>query len=190
MRSNVRNKPMRKSIPVTLAASCLLLVSAITGKAVTYWDVDVFSEELSQWNPTKSGTFDITSGLLGGYNPTTQTIYSATAWFALSDDSLLDSDEWVQLKLDGVNFLSPVEVDFAFPPVGGQVSGQALISLDSTGNLSYTIQRTGGDFWALGAKLMAEAGPRAVPDGGTTLMLLGGALAGIEALRRRSARKK
>ena len=45
--------------PVGLAASCLLLVSTINGKAVTYWDVDVFSELLSKSNPTKSGTFDI-----------------------------------------------------------------------------------------------------------------------------------
>ena len=109
-------------------------------------------------------------------------------WFAASDDELLDSDEWVKFTLNGANFLNPIEVDLSL--VSGQVFGSALVSLDSTGTLSYTIQRTAGDFWALGAKLMAEAGPRTVPDGGATLMLLGGALAGIEALRRRSARKK
>jgi len=158
---------------------------------VTYWDIDLFAEKLSGSNSSKSGVFDITTGPLGGYNPLTQTVYSGTVWFALSDDQLLDSNEWVEFKLDGINFLNPIEVDLTI--VSGQVLGSALVTLDSTGTLSYTIQRTYGDFWALGAKLMAEAGPRSatsVPDGGTTLMLLGGALAGIEALRRRTVRKK
>ena len=177
-----------KSFYRVLAAGGLLFASLIPGRAVTYWDIDVFSELLSGSNPTKSGEFDITTGLLGGYDPLTQTVYSATVWFAVSDDQLLDSNEWVKFTLNGLNFLTPIEVDLTL--VSGQVLGSALVSLDSTGTLSYTIQRTAGDFWALGAKLMAEAGPRSVPDGGTTLMLLGGAFAGIEALRRGSARKK
>ena len=183
-----RKQTMKKSAYVALTATCLLITSALTGKAVTYWDIDVFSEKLSGSNPTRADDFDITTGLLGGYDPITETIYSATVWFGLSDDRLLDSDEWVEFKLDGLDFLNPIEVDLGL--VSGQVLGQALVSLDSTGTLSYVIQRTDGDFWALGAKLMAEAKPRTVPDGGATLMLLGGALAGIEALRRRSARKK
>ena len=186
--SLTRKQTMKKSTYVALTAICLLIASALTGKAVTYWDIDVFSVKLSDSNRTKAGEFDITTGLLGGYDPLAQTIYSATVWFGLSDDSLLDSDEWVEFKLDGLDFLTPIEVDLGL--VSGQVLGQALLSLDSTGTLSYTIQRTDGDFWALGAKLMAEAKPRTVPDGGATLMLLGGALAGIEALRRRSARRK
>jgi len=179
---------MRKSVSMALMASSLLVVSAISGKAVTYADFDVFAEHLSYSNPIKSGVFDITTGPFGGYDPNTQTVYSALVCFALSDDQLLDSNEWVQFQLDGLNFLNPIEVDLTL--VGGQVMGSALVSLDSTGKLSYTIQRTAGDFWALGAKLIAEAGPRSVPDGGATLMLLGGALAGIEALRRRTVREK
>ncbi len=179
---------MRKSVYITLTAASLLIASALAGKAVTYWDIDVFAEKLTSLNSTKSGTFDITTGLLGGYNPATETVTSATVWFAVSDDQLLDSDEWVQFKLNGEDFLKPIEVDLTL--VSGQILGTALVSLDATGKLSYTIQQTGrGDFWALGAKLMAEAGPRAVPDGGATLMLLGGALAGIEVLRRRAAKK-
>ena len=179
---------MRRFISVALAAGCLLVLTATMGKAVPYWDIQVFSEKLSSSNPTKSGEFNITTGLLGGYDPLTETVSSATVWFAVSDDQLLDSDEWVQFTLDGLNFLNPIEVDLTL--VSGQVSGSALVSLDSTGTLSYTIHRTEGDFWALGAKLMAQAGPRSVPDGGATLMLLGGALARIEVLRRRSARKR
>lgn len=178
---------MRKSVYITLTAASLLMASALTSRAVTYWDIDVFAEKLSGSNPTKSGIFDITTGLLGGYNPATETITAATVWFAVSDDQLLDSDEWVKFTLDGQSFLHPIEVDLTL--ASGQVLGSALVSLDATGKLSYSIQRTDGDFWALGAKLMAEAGPRAVPDGGATLMLLGGALAGIEVLRRRAAKK-
>jgi hypothetical protein len=170
----------------------MLIVSAITGKAVTYSysDTDLFAHLISRTNPKYSGTFDITSD---GYDKDTQTILNAKVGFALSDDQLLDTDEWVTFELNGEDFLSPIEVDLTL--VGGQVIGQALVTLDQTGTLSYSIlwdryrNTRYSDFWALGAKLVAEAGPRAVPDGGATLMLLGGALAGIEVLRRRAAKK-
>ena len=170
----------------------MLIVSAITGKAVTYSysDTDLFAQLISRTNPKYTGTFDITSD---GYDPDTQTILNGKVGFALSDDQLLDADEWVTFELNGEDFLSPIEVDLTL--VGGQVIGQALVTLDQTGMLSYSVlwdryrNSRYSDFWALGAKLVAEAGPRAVPDGGATLMLLGGALAGIEVLRRRAAKK-
>jgi hypothetical protein len=177
---------LKKIVLSAVITGSLLVASTLPGRSVTYWDIDVFADKLSSSNPVKSGLFDITTGVLGGYNPLTQTIYSATAWFALSDDQILDSDEWVQLKLDGLNFLTPIEVDLTL--VSGQVTGSALVTLNSTGKLSYLIQRTAGDFWALGAKLMADAGPRSVPDGGVTLMLLGGGMAAIEFMRRLARR--
>ena len=77
----------------------------------------------------------------------------------------------------------------SFNLLGGDFSGEALAWLDATGKLQYTIRRTEGDFYALAAKLYVETCPKAVPDGGATLMLLGVTLAGIESLRRRIARR-
>ena len=77
----------------------------------------------------------------------------------------------------------------SFNILGSQVTGDAWVTLDSIGTPKYTLRRTEGDFLALVAKLYVETCPKAVPDGGATLMLLGVALAGIEPLRRRMSRR-
>ncbi|HEY5705639.1 MAG TPA: hypothetical protein VIS96_08710 [Terrimicrobiaceae bacterium] len=167
---------------MALVASGLLILSGVTGRAGTLWDIDVFSRYLSGTN-SYTDYFDITSD----YNPAFQKIDLGKAWFAVSDDQLLDSGEWVEIDLGDQDFLGPLKVDLNL--VGGNISGEALLTLDAKGKLKYTVRAAGGDFWALGAKLSVEVNPRSVPEGGATLMLLGMALAGIEALRRTTAGK-
>ena len=103
-------------------------------------------------NPV-SDTFDITKGVLGGYNPATQMLIGAELWFAISDDLDPRRSEWVRIDLEtglGLqSFLNPSELDFG-PFVNGQVSGDALATLDATGTLKYFLTATSGDFWFSG----------------------------------------
>jgi hypothetical protein len=164
---------MRKSPFTLIVASSLLVLTGLTGRAATLWDIDIFSEYLNRDNPEYSGYFDITSK----YDPNKETITSAKAYFGASVD--LGDDP----------FIDDVKISFLYLG-GGLVAGDAFLTLDETGQLKYTFYRTAGDFFALLAKLMVETSPRATPDGGATLILLGSALAGIEMLRRRTARRR
>jgi hypothetical protein len=109
------------------------------------------------------------------------------AWFLVLDDQWLDKGEKVAVYLADKPFCGPSNAGFNV--LGGQICGDALVTLDTTGTLKYTFCRTEGDFLALAAKLYVETCPKSVPDGDATLMLLGMALTGIEPLRRRMARR-
>ena len=176
---------MRKSPFSLIVASSLLVLTGLTGRAATLWDIDLFAEYLNRDNPQYSGYFDVTNK----YDPKTETITSAKAYFGVSDDQLIDHAEYVSVDLGDDPFINPVKISFLYLG-GGPVGGDAFLTLDETGQLKYTFNRTAGDFFALLAKLMVETSPRATPDGGATLILLGSALAGIEMLRRRTARKR
>jgi hypothetical protein len=173
---------MRKSVFIALAASSLIVLSGVTGRAGTLWDIDVFYNYLSGQTATYTGYFDIKSK----YNSALETVTDAQAWFLVLDDQWFDPNEKVAVDLGDKPFVGSSYASFNI--LGGKVSGDALVTLDTTGTLKYTLRRTEGDFLALAAKLYVETCPRAVPDGGTTLMLLGAALAGIEPLRRKMAR--
>jgi hypothetical protein len=178
---------MRKSsVFMAVIASSLVVLSGVTGRAGTLWDVDVFFKHLSDQTTSYTGYFDIKSK----YNPALETVTNAQAWFFVKDDELWnpkDKSEKVAIDLGNKYFLGDNSAYFNL--LGGELSDDALATLDTTGTLKYTLRRTEGDFLALAAKLYVETCPRAVPDGGATLMLLGVALAGIESLRRRMARR-
>ncbi len=143
-----------------------------------YWDFDWILQKVSPTTPY-AGSFDIKPD---GYNPATEKVVSATAWFLLVDDAD-EAQEYVQIDLGSLeNYYGPIEVDFSL--VGGPVTGTALLDLSQDGVLSYTIRATSGDFWAKFAKICATACPVSVPDGGTTVALLGCALVAVESLRR------
>ena len=172
---------MRNSVVMAFVASSLLLLSGLTGRATTLWDIDLFFKYLSDETTVYTHWFDIK----GKYDPASETVIDAHAWFSVEDDWRLDSKEKVAVDLGNRSFVGPSSASLNL--VGGQISSDALLTLATTGTLKYTIQRTEGDFVALAAKLQVETRP--APDGGATLMLLGVALAGIESLRRRMARR-
>jgi hypothetical protein len=174
---------MKKSVIVTLVACSLVVVSGVTGRAGTLWDIDVFFKYLSGQTPTYTDYFDIK----GKYDPNLETVTSAQAWFSVSDDEFDWAKEKVSVDLGNKPFVGPSNASFNL--LGGKISGDALVTLNTTGTLQYMFRATEGDFSALSAKLYVETCPRTVPDGGATLMLLGVALAGIESLRRRMARR-
>jgi hypothetical protein len=174
----------KKSVFIALVASSLAVFSGVTGRAGTLWDIDLFFNYLSVQTPSYTGSFDLT----GKYDPALETVKDAQAWFFVTDDSWDLRNENEKVAVD----VGPTKGKFsgqAFDYLGGDLSGEALAWLDASGTLQYTIQRTEGDFYALAAKLYVETCPKAVPDGGATLMLLGVALAGIEPLRRMIARR-
>jgi hypothetical protein len=178
---------MKKSVFIALGATILLLLSGLTGKAGTLWDIDLFfpPKYLSVQNAEYTDYLDITSK----YNPKLEEVSFAKLWVGLSDDQIWpDAQESVAVYLEDQLFLGPKPVTLSL--LSGEISGSALATLDDTGKLKYTIRRTEGDlsFWS--AKLLVETNPRSVPDGGATLMLLGLALAGIESLRRTRAKEK
>jgi hypothetical protein len=175
---------MRRSVFIALVASSLVVLSGVTGRAGTLWDIDVFYKYLSCQTADYTGFFDIKSK----YNPALETVTDAQAWFFVLDDQWFDPKEKVAVDLGDKPFVGPSYASFNI--LGGQVSGEALVTLDTTGTLQYTFRSTEGDFNALAAKLWVETSPRGVPDGGATLMLLGVALAGVvEPLRRKMARR-
>ena len=177
-----QGKTMRKSGIAAFVASSLLLLSGIAGRGATLWDIDVFFDYLSDEKTSYSRWFDIK----GKYDPASERVTNAYAWFSVKDDSLRDSREKVAVDLGNQPLVRPSNVSLNL--LGGAISNDALLTLATTGRLKYTLWRTEGDFFASEAKLQIETRPKVVPDGGATLMLLGVALAAIEQARRKMAR--
>ena len=167
---------MRKLLS-SLAVFAALTISA---HAITYSDTDVFAQFLNQ-GQSYSGTFNIANK---GFNPATETVTSAEAWFLVSDDIDPLRGEWVKFTIGNVDSYGPFEVDF-LSVFGGSISGTALFDLNTDGILSYKITSTSGDFWAFGADLHVHAEAKNVPDAGTTAALLGASVIGIAILKRR-----
>jgi hypothetical protein len=95
----------------------------------------------------------------------------------------IDSDrreDTVRINLNGES-QGVHHVTYGFSVFGGLLSGEALYDLNEFGVLSYQIKWLSGDpFLLKTATLMAETSANAsVPDGGTTVGLLGLALLGL-----------
>ena len=159
-----------------LVATNLLMLSGVTGKAGTVWDIDLFFNYLSD-QPTYTDSFAIDSSYDSGLGNVT----GAQQWSLVSEDQSFAKAETVEAGLGGP---SNASLNLA----GGQILGDSLVTLDATGMLKYAFQGTGDDFFA-SDKSDAETSSRGVPDGGATLMLLGAALAALEPLRRRMAKR-
>ncbi len=187
-----------KRLRLILAVVGGVVLSSSTAGAITYWDDDLADNPvlLNKKNPIHNGTFNIVTGdgdaveLLFpgyGYDPLSETVVSAEAWFFFEDDDpafpLDPPFEKVRVDLGSVTgFIGPAEV--GFDTCGGAFSGAALIDLNTDGILTYTIKRLKGDFLVVNAILIAEAAPRQVPDAGGSLALLGLALLGLAGTRR------
>ena len=67
---------------MALVASSLVVLSGVTGRAGTVWDIDVFFKYLSGQTTSYTGYFNIKSK----YDPALETVTDAQAWFLTSDD--------------------------------------------------------------------------------------------------------
>jgi hypothetical protein len=183
-----------KLIRLKLAVMASLAISAVSAQAIQYTDLNLIGVKLDDSKPSYYGEFNIADW---GYNSANQEVTSASVWFALADDATDVKDaldlkgytETVKIDLGSASgYIGPVEVDLA-SLLSGAVTGSLLVDLSADGILKYTISKTSGDFYIGFAKLVADATPKApgsrVPDGGATAALLGLALLGLSAVRRK-----
>lgn len=151
------------------------------------------TERYIQKGSTYNGSFDLLSALTNpAYDPVTEQITSATATFKLID--LLGNNELVTVNLGGEFFATAQ--NFVSVSLGGS-PGNVNLSLFSNNTLNYSIVSdpsslvgtllylTQLDF-ETGARTIDNGTPGTrVPDGGTTMALLGFGLVGMGCIRRR-----
>ncbi|MBI2929251.1 MAG: hypothetical protein HYY24_26605 [Verrucomicrobia bacterium] len=177
-----------------LTAGVGLALGVASANAITYKyrDFDPIGKTIDAGNPLKTtleGQFDIATNSDGteipekdkvGYDPVTQTITEASAWFKFRNARA--EDDIVSVLLNGASFAGgPVSVPFS--KFGGAITGSLWVDLDQTGQLDYKIIAEQGKFKVVWARLDAVAEERRVPDNGLTLSLLGLALCSLRLLR-------
>lgn len=166
-----------------IASTILGLVLVLTGSkanAIPISDERIINAELNSASPTydsvaNNNSFDLT---LHGFVPGPQTISWAYASFSFLDlDSVLDM---VTISLDS-SLASGLPSPIGFSVFGGLVLGTVLADLNTSGTLDYTVTMSGNSAVTLkGASLFANVtGNAPVPDGGSTLALLGCAMLGL-----------
>jgi hypothetical protein len=162
-------------------AALVLAGNAPQAQAALYVDYDEIVKTLSESNPTHYGSFDILSQ---GYNPDAEQVtWAAIAFTFLDSDS---NEDTVRISLNG-DSQGVHLVTYGFSAFGGLLSGDALFDLNAFGILSYQVRWLSGDpFQLKSATLLAETSANAsVPDGGTTVGMLGLALLGLGFVSRR-----
>ena len=178
---------MNKSI-FAAALGALALISS--SPAAVYTDVHDAATFMAEFgddkvllrangNPRSSytNTFNIVDD---GYVPGSG-LSSATVTFWVHDQTRHElADEIASVVLDGEWFSnSPSNLPFANVAFGGNLGLNLLLALEANGTLSYTVTAVSGSLFLKRAELTA------VPDAGSTIMLLGLGLLGIIAARRR-----
>ena len=163
------------------AAAIALSFCASQARAALYVDHDVILKTLSSYTPAHYGNFNI---LNQGYNPDAEQVtWAGVAFVFVGSDRTEDT---VRISLNGES-QGVHHVSYGFSVFGGLLSGEALCDLNDFGVLSYQIRWLSGDpFLLKTATLMAETSANAsVPDGGTTVGMLGLALLGLGLLARK-----
>lgn len=176
-----------------LAVAALCSISSITAYAINYQLQDL-TPRIIPAGGSFTGTFDLlSSGVIPtGYNPGAEHITGASAYFFLSDPTftgaVVGGSEAITVALDGQFFAAAVNFISVF--VGGNIVDLSLLADNS---VNYTIRSASGSAvpTALSlAQLNFSTAPGAqerVPDGGTTMTLLGIGLVGMGCIRRRLA---
>jgi hypothetical protein len=178
-----------KKLTLISALCGMLGFGALTAQAESYlfWDEDSIELDLVKGD-TVFGTFDIgvgdgDAGDQPGYAAGYQNLIGASAVFTFLDSTLTSFNVVIDL---GPGLFDSVSGAVLPITMGGVITGQAFIDLDLTGVLSYAVTNFGDSVVALKtARLDAEA----VPDGASTVGLLGLGLV-VSALMGRRLRRK
>lgn len=156
-----------------------LVFSGLSASANLYYDYDYINAVLSATSTDRSGTFDIA---VQGYDPSAESI--AWAGFAFTFIDRDNQEDTVRISL-GHEIVSYEHIECGFNIFGGLLAGDALLDLSADGIISYQVRWISGDpFRLLNATLLAETcanAPQAaqVPEGGSTLAMLGLALLAV-----------
>lgn len=162
------------------------VASAATSSAALYNDLNtygLFGYRVTQDNPLVDH-FDIGAK---GFDSSTEEAIWGLAVFKIGD---LDSKwESYEIELGGQDFANGT-FQFGLVFAGGLLGGDLLLTLnENNGVLAYEITANKSDFRVLAADLLVKTtygSSSRVPDGGMTLVLLGGSLIGLYAFRRRA----
>jgi hypothetical protein len=167
--------PLRSAVGFLCAVAVGLGFCASQAHAGLYVDNDVILKTLSSSTPSHYGNFNI---LNQGYNPDTEQVIWAGVAFVFVDSD--NTEDTVRISLNGES-QGVQHISYGFSVFGGLLSGEALCDLNDFGVLSYQVKWLSGDpFLFKTATLMAETSANAsVPDGGTTVGMLGLALLGL-----------
>ena len=169
---------IRTLLAIGLAAVGLTSVS----QAAIYADLDLIGDAMAT-DETHEGWFNITGPGLGkGFVPGVETITSATIDFVFADDIDPFKKESATVTLGSDTFTGGGY--FLGFLISGSLNG-SLQLLNESGLLKYTVTMTKGDAILLSALLTVCAEPASVPDGASTIGLLGLGLLGLAVLRRR-----
>lgn len=136
-------------------------------------------------NGTYNGSFNLLSpGATPPYNPLTEQITSATAIFMLADPSANfgAAPETITISLEG-SFFASAQNFFIYGP-----SGNVEVSLLDDNVLTYSIvsgpNSSVGTWLTVASLQWTTAARSSVPDGGTTLAMLGFGLVGLGYIRK------
>lgn len=183
-----------KKLFALLSLTVALAGTASAAPYATYTDVNPADVRLDAnsflnpfYNPSYTGNFT-----LAGYNAALEEIVSANISFLLWDSILLGGSEAyaITLSIDNLAFQSGGSFT-GFLSFNENIYGAALLNLSDTGALSYTVTATSGSFWLKEATIIAESAlrvtgqPHSVPETSTTFALMGAALLGLAAVRRK-----
>lgn len=186
-----------KSLKSLLALATALLIGATAAKAASYTFVDwnlqgLYSYKYLNEGQSYTGLWDISDspGFSTGLDFT-----SATADFWFADDSKYDSGEYVSINIGALTgWKTNEEVDgsinyyinlVSYDLVSGSLNASLLLDIATDGKLSYKVKAVRGDTYLKESRLTVHASTRKVPEHGSTIALLGAALIGMVAFKRR-----
>jgi hypothetical protein len=124
-----------------------------------------------------SDTFDLTTV---GFVVGTDTAVSGSAYFDVTDYLNPNNRDRISIDLGDMTASGQV-LDYSFASLDLNI----LATIDASGMLGYTITATKGDFFVNDASLTVDASAQSVPDGASTVALLGIALLGLSAAARK-----
>jgi len=181
-------KPVR--LPNIARVSLLAVVIAALDGAAFANNYSVSEASSQHVTPGKSatGTLDLTTD--GFVAPDSLSSFTVTFDFDRPNGSGSSTDPIVDISLDGFSVLSGGTVpDFgtmSYTFTQLSTDGSALLSeINSTGKLSYDVTTGTGNYYLDGATLSASDPVGKLPDGGSTMTLLGFGILGICAVARK-----
>ena len=170
-----------------------MVLSGSKAGAILITDVRTMNAVLNSSTPTydsaaNNNSFDLTAH---GFTPGSQTVSAAYASFNFLDTDLVS--DIARVALNGSLLTIGATFPIGFSAFGGSVVGTVLADLNATGKLDYTVTLQGNSSATLlGASLTADVTDAVtgnptgtVPDGGSTLTLLGGAILGLGLARKK-----